>query len=75
MNADYDADRFVVEAGAKLSLGEDVNIWATLHHVTGSAEVSSPVNGGDIDVQGTGLSVNAYWNHEHNYYAAGHGYR
>ena len=72
VNADYDADRFVLEAGAKLSLGEAFNIWATLHHVTGSADVSSPVNGGDIHVQGTGLSVNAYWNHEHNYYAAGH---
>ena len=72
VNADYDADRFAVEAGAKLSLSEDFNLWATLHHVTGSAQVSSPVHGGDIDVQGTGLSVNAYWNHEHNYYAAGH---
>ena len=71
MNANYDADRFAVEAGVKIPLIENLDIWASTHHVTGSADVSSPVNGGDIRVTGVGLSVDAYWSSEDDYYATG----
>ena len=71
VNANYDADRFAVEAGVNISLSEDFKISASAHHVTGSADVSSPVNGGDIDVTGAGLSVDAYWSSENDYYATG----
>ena len=71
VNANYDADRFAVEAGVNIPLFENLDIWASMHHVTGSAEVSSPVNGGDIRVTGTGLSVDAYWSSEDDYYATG----
>ena len=71
MNANYDADRFAVEAGVNIPLSEDFDIWASMHHVTGSADVDSPVNGGDIRVTGTGLSLDAYWSGENDYYAAG----
>ena len=71
VNANYDADRFAVEAGVKIPLIENLDIWASMHHVTGSADVSSPVNGGDIRVTGTGLSVDAYWSSENDYYATG----
>ena len=71
VNADYDADRFAVEAGVNISLSDKFNIWASVHHVTGSADVSSPVNGGDIHVKGAGLAVGAYWSSENDYYATG----
>ena len=71
VNANYDAGRFAVEAGVNIPLFENLDIWASMHHITGSAEVSSPVNGGDIDVTGAGLSVDAYWSSENDYYATG----
>ena len=71
VGADYDADRFAVEAGVNISLSDNFNIWASVHHVTGSADVSSPVNGGDIHVKGAGLAVDAYWSSENDYYATG----
>ena len=71
VNANYDADRFAVEAGVNIPLFENLDIWASTHHVTGSADVSSPVNGGDIRVTGTGLSVDAYWSSGDDYYATG----
>ena len=71
VNANYDAGRFAVEAGVNIPLFENLDIWASMHHVTGSAEVSSPVNGGDIDVTGAGLSLDAYWSGENDYYATG----
>ena len=71
VNANYDAGRFAVEAGVNIPLFENLDIWASMHHVTGSADVSSPVNGGDIDVTGAGLSLDAYWSGEDDYYATG----
>ena len=71
VGVDYDADRFSVEAGVNISLSDNFNIWASVHHVTGSADVSSPVNGGDIHVKGAGLAVDAYWSSENDYYATG----
>ena len=71
VNANYDAGRFAVEVGVNIPVSEDFNIGASAHHVTGSAEVYSPVNGGDIDVTGAGLSVDAYWSSGNDYYATG----
>ena len=71
VNANYDADRSAVEAGVNIPLFENLDIWASMHHVTGSADVYSPVNGGDIRVTGSGLSVDAYWSGEDDYYATG----
>ena len=71
VNANYDADRFAVEAGVNIPLFENLDIWTSMHHVTGSADVDSPVDGGDIRVTGAGLSVDAYWSSEDDYYATG----
>ena len=71
VNANYDADRSAVEAGVNIPLFENLDIWASMHHVTGSADVDSPVDGGDIRVTGAGLSVDAYWSSEDDYYATG----
>ena len=46
-------------------------IDASVHQVSGSADVSSPVKGGDIHARGQGLSFGARWRSEHDYYATG----
>ena len=71
VGAKYDADYFVVEAGATVLEREHWNVRASLHRVTGSADVSSPVKGGDIHAKGAGLSFDAHWHNEASYYAAG----
>ena len=54
---DYDLDYVEVEAGKHVPLQGDYDAWAALHYLDGTADVSSPVQGGDIDVQGMGLSL------------------
>ena len=54
---EYDTDYLEVEAGKHVPLTGNFDAWAALHYLTGTAEVSSPVRGGDIDVQGLGLSL------------------
>jgi len=51
---------------------EHWKVSASVHHVSGSADVSSPVKGGDIHAKGQGLSFDALWRNEDNYYATGH---
>ena len=71
VNASYDADWFAVEAGVNVSQSEDFNIGASVHRVTGSADVFSPANGGEIHVKGMGLSADAHWSGKNDYYATG----
>ena len=53
----YDMDYVEVEAGKHFLLDNGLDAWAALHYVTGTADVSSTVKGGDIDVRGWGLSL------------------
>ncbi len=71
VGAKYDADHFVVEAGGTVLESESWNVGASLHHLTGSADVSSPVRGGDIHVKGAGLSFDVHRHSEHGHYTAG----
>lgn len=71
VGAKYDAEHLVVEAGGTVLANEHWNVGASLHHVTGSADVSSPVRGGDIHVKGVGLSFDARRHSAHGHYAAG----
>ena len=54
---EYDTDYFEVEAGKHVLLDNGLDAWAALHYLDGTADVSSPVRGGDIDVRGLGLSL------------------
>ena len=54
---EYDLDYVEVEAGKHVPLQGDYDAWAAVHYLDGTADVSSPVQGGDIDVQGLGLSL------------------
>ena len=68
---DYDFERSAAEAGMDVSLGESFTGSISLIHVRGSAEVSSPFGGGDIEAEGLGVSIGASWRIEGGYYANG----
>ena len=68
---EYDFDRFAVGAGLDVAMGEDFTGSISLRHVTGSAEVSSPFGGGDIEAEGIGVSLGASWKGLGGYYANG----
>ncbi len=70
VGAKYDAEHLAVEAGGTVLESEHWNVGASLHHVTGSADVSSPVRGGDIRVKGVGLSFDAHRHSGHGHYTA-----
>ncbi len=72
VDTDYDMGHRVVSAGATALQGAHWSMSASVHNVSGSAEVSSPVRGGDIDARGTGMSFDAHWRSERDYYAGGH---
>lgn len=57
VGARYDLDAIRIEAGKPLPWGETLEGRVSAHYLNGTAEVSSPVQGGDIDVQGLGLSL------------------
>ena len=61
VGAEYDADYFKAEAGRRLPPVGEVDFQASIHYVTGSVDVSSPVKGGDIDVRGMGVSFDSCW--------------
>ncbi len=70
VSTNYDAERFVVKGGTRLH-GQRWRFGVSLHYVTGSANVASPVKGGDIQAQGAGLGLDAYWHNPNDYYATG----
>ena len=57
VGTDYDIDYFQAEAGKYFTLKNGTEAWASLQYLKGTADVDSPVQGGDIDVQGLGLSL------------------
>ena len=54
---EYDTDYFEIEAGKHVLLDNGLDAWVALYYLDGTAEVSSPMKGGDIDMQGLGLSL------------------
>ncbi|MCY3802987.1 MAG: hypothetical protein OXG06_01085, partial [Gammaproteobacteria bacterium] len=57
VGSEYDIDAVQVEAGKHFTLKGGTEAWATLQYLDGTAEVDSPYQGGDIDVQGLRLSL------------------
>ena len=66
-----DFDRLAVEAGLDVAMGEHFIGSISLRHVTGSAKVSSPFGGGDIEAEGIGVSLGASWKGLDGHYANG----
>ena len=73
VGATYDFDRFATEVGAELAVSPERNLtsWVSLRHVRGSAEVSAPTGGGEIEVGGFGASAGASWETSTGTYASG----
>ena len=72
MGATYDPERLDAEAGLHLSLGQHMEGWVALRHVTGAADVSSPTGGGETNVRGMGGSLGINWNNASGFYADGY---
>ena len=68
---EYDFERFEAEAGLDAGMGEHFTGSISVRHVRGSAEVSSPFGGGDIEAEGIGVSLGASWKGPGGYYANG----
>ena len=71
VGAKHDFDRIEVEAGRNVPFGEEARGWISVRHVRGSADVSSPTGGGEIDVEGIGISLGVHWQSANDYYATG----
>lgn len=69
VGVDYNSNRLAVEAGVTVSVSETFDLMASLHHVTGSADVDSPTRGGDIHVKGKGVSLDTWWSLANDAYA------
>ena len=70
--AEYDYDRYRVQLGKNLSLGEGLDGWFAVHYTQGDSEVSSPTGGGDIDAEGAGAAFDLQWQHASGYYLGAH---
>ena len=57
----YDTEHQVAQLGISFVQNPRWSAQAALHHVSGKADVSSPVQGGDIDAEGRGFSLEARW--------------
>ena len=68
---EYDFERLAVEAGLEVAMGEHFTGSISVRHVSGSAEVSAPTGGGDIEAKGIGVSLGASWKGAGGYYANG----
>ena len=73
VGAAYDFDRFEAEAGVEFTLSAAGNVtgWASLRHVAGSADVSAPTGGGEIEATGFGPSLGFSWENAAGYYVNG----
>ncbi len=67
----YDTGHRVMTLGGTLVHNEHWNVQASVHRVSGSAEVSSAVKGGDIEAEGRGISLQARWSPGGGPYASG----
>ena len=57
VGVEYDIDAVQIEAGKHFTFNNGTEAWATLQHLDGTADVDSPFQGGDIDVQGLNISL------------------
>ena len=71
IDSKYGFNRIEVDAGRNVSLDEEIKGWISGRYVRGSADVSSPTGGGDLDAEEIGASIGARWQDANNYYVAG----
>lgn len=71
LGAEYDFEHFSVEAGVDVLRGENFTGSISVRHTEGSAEVKSPIGGGEFDAKGSGVSLGASWSVAGGYYLNG----
>ena len=71
VGAEYDHGRVAVEAGLDVSFGENAKGVVSVHSIRGSADVTSPVRGGEMGAEGIGLSLGVSLGGASAYYASG----
>ena len=69
--AEYDFNRFTAQVGLDAGMGEHFAGSISVRQVSGSAEVSAPTGGGEVDAKGIGVSLGASWKGAGGYYANG----
>ena len=71
VGGEYDFDRFVAEVGIDVTLTDDLTGLIAVRTVSGSADVSSPVGGGEIGAWGHGLTAGLAWHGADGFYGDG----
>ena len=71
VGAAYDFKRLIAEAGLNVSLGENLTGSLSARSVQSSADVDSPVGGGEIEAKGIGLGLGVSWRRASGYYVDG----
>ena len=71
VGAEYDFDRFSAEAGLNVSLGGNFTGIASIRGVRGDADVNAPTGGGEIEMDGAGVTLGVSYNETNAYYARG----
>ena len=71
VDAEYNFDRFSAEAGLNVSLGETFTGMASVRSIRGDADVNVSTGGGQIEMDGAGVTLGVSYNKVDAYYARG----
>ena len=71
VGAEYTFGRIAAEAGLELPVSEDAAAFVSARRLRGSADVTSPTGGGEIEIQGLGMAFGVAVRGPHAHYARG----
>ena len=71
VGAEYTFGRIAAEAGLDLPVSEDAAAFVSARRLRGSADVTSPTGGGEIEIQGLGMAFGVAVRGPHAHYARG----
>ena len=71
VGSEFDFNRLTAQVELVVAIGENLTSLISLHQVTGSADVSAPTGGGEIETKGIGASLEVFWRSANGYYANG----
>ena len=71
VGSEFDFNHLTAQVGLDVAISENLTSLISLHQVTGSADVSAPTGGGEIETKGIGASLEVFWRGANGYYANG----
>ena len=71
VGSEFDFNHLTAQVGLDVAISENLTSLISLHQVTGSADVSAPTGGGEIETKGIGASLEVFWRSANGYYANG----